>query len=288
MSRTIVTSKRPVWITLLTALVIHAGLMSVQVGHRIDTGFLRGWLLGGLAPLEKLADSSVYGIGHIWDTYFTIIGVHEENKQLKGQLDDLRMQIERQREDVSEAGRLRTLLALKDAGLGKTVVARVIGRDPTRANQTVTIDKGLSQGVKPDSAVITPEGVIGRVIHSSHFYSIVQLIVDSQSGIGVMLQSSRQQGILKGTGGAELELDYIEDDNDLKQGQPFITSGLDRIYPKGLPVGIISSIGPRRGLFKTVQVRPAADLHRLEEVICIIERPQEVDVLDPTQSIPSP
>src|SRR5204863_7932061 len=117
-----------------------------------------------------------------------------------------------------------------------------LGRAPARTSRTVTIGEGVSHGVKRDSAVMARQGIVGRVIHSSHFFSIVQLVLDSQSGVGVMHQSTRRQGIVKGTGGQELELDYIDDDNDLKEGDVFITSGLDRIYPKGLPVGRFSLI----------------------------------------------
>lgn len=288
MSRAIVASRRPIWIALTVALALHTGLISVQAGRRIDTSFVRIWILDSLAPMEKLVDRTLWGVVHVRDGYFALIGVHKQNEGLRKQVDELRMQLEKRNEEVLEAQRLRALLSLQDAGIGKTVVARVIGRDPARTNQTVTIDKGLSHGVKPDSAVITPEGIVGRVIHSSNFFSIVQLILDSQSGVGVMLRSTRRQGILKGTGSRELDLEYIDDDNDLKEGDQFITSGLDRVYPKGLPVGVILSVGARRGLFKTVRIRPSADFGRLEEVICIVDKPPGVDVVDPTQEPPSP
>jgi len=184
------------------------------------------------------------------------------------------MQLQQHQEDIVELQRLRGVLSLPISDVGKTVVARVIGSDPARS-QTVTIDKGAAHGVKSDSAVITPAGIVGRVIHTSNFFSIVQLIIDSQSAVGVVLESTRRQGIVKGTGGRDLDLDYIDDDNDLKQGDIFLTSGLDRIYPKGVPVGVIASIGPRRGLLKTVQIKPSADLGRLEEVICFVEHPQK-------------
>jgi rod shape-determining protein MreC len=100
-----------------------------------------------------------------------------------------------------------------------------------------------------------------------------------------MERSTRKQAILRGNGGRDLDLDYTDDDTDMKEGDVFITSGLDRIYPKGLPVGSIVSIGPRRGaaLFKPITVRPSAVLGSLEEVICVIDRPETVDVFDPTQ-----
>lgn len=288
MSRIIASSKQSVWIALSIALAIQGGLVSIQASRRIDTSFVRGWILDSLAPMEKLVDRTLYGIAYIWDSYFALIGLRSENQHLKAQVDELRMRLEKQQQDVLEVQRLRALLSIRDLGIGKTIVARVIGRDPARGNQTVTIDKGLSHGVKPDSAVMTPDGIVGRVIHSSHFFSIVQLIIDSQSAIGVLERATRRQAILRGTGGRDLELEYIDDDNDLKEGDVFITSGLDRIYPKGLSVGSIISIGPRRGLFKTVQVRPAADLGRLEEVICTLDRPEAVDVTDPAQAPTAP
>jgi rod shape-determining protein MreC len=288
MSR-IVASKKPTWIALTIALVIQTGLISIQARRRIDTSFVRVWILDSLAPVEKLVDRTSHGVLYVWDGYIALIGVHNQNQQLKHQMDELQMKLQQNREDVAELQRLRGMLSLPAADIGRTVVARVIGRDPAR-NQTVTIDKGTAHGVRPDAAVITPAGVVGRVIHSSNFFSIVQLIIDAQSAVGVMIDSSRRQGIVRGTGDRDLDLDYIDDDNDLKQGDMFLTSGLDRVYPKGLPVGTIVSIGPRRGLLKTVDIRPSADLGRLEEVICIVERSPNagVDVADPAQGASNP
>ena len=288
MSRNVATSKRSVWVALTIALVLQTGLISIQAGSRFDTSFVRMWILDSLAPMEKLVDRTLYGVVYVWDNYFALIGLHRENEELRGRVAELRMQLDKQRQDVLEVQRLRGLFEIRDSLIGRSVVARVIGRDPSRGNQTVTVDKGLSHGVKTDSAVMTPDGIVGRVIHSSNFFSIVQLIIDSQSGVGVLEGATRRQAILRGTGGRDLELEYIDDDNDLKEGDVFITSGLDRIYPKGLPVGSIISIGPRRGLFKAIQVRPVADLGRLEEVICILDRPEIVDVVDPTQGAPVP
>jgi rod shape-determining protein MreC len=282
MSRIVVASKKPVRIALTVALVIHIALISLQGHRRIDTGFIRVWVLDSLAPLEKLADRLLFGARQAWDRYIVLVGVHEENLRLKRENDELRMQVIQEQEAIAEAERIRALAGFKPSGIGKPLIARVIARDPARS-QTITIDKGRVHGLRPDIAVITPAGVVGRVIQSSNFFSIVQLIIDSQSAVGVMLQSTRRQGILKGTGGPDLDLDYIDDDNDLKEGDMFLTSGGDRIYPKGMPVGVITSVGARRGLLKVVRVRPSADLGRLEEVMCVIERQEKVDVVDPTQ-----
>jgi rod shape-determining protein MreC len=280
MSRRLPISRKPLWITLTLVLAIHIGLISFQGRRHVDTGFVRVWMLDSLAPMEKAADRLSYGVRHVWERYIALIGVHDENQRLKRENDELRMQLIEQREAVLEAARIRELTALDQRRLGKSIVARVIGRDPARS-QTITIDKGAVHGLRPDVAVVTTAGVVGRVIHTSNFFSIVQLIVDSQSAVGVMLQSSRLQGIVKGTGGRNLELDYIDDDNELKTGDAFLSSGADRIYPKGLPVGVITSIGPRRGLIKAVEIRPSVDFGRLEEVLCIIERREDTGLAEP-------
>src|SRR3989442_9354775 len=202
MSRIVAASKKPTWIALGIALVVQTGLISFQARRRIDTSFVRMWILDSLAPMEKLVDRSTYSFSYIWERYVALIGIHDENQRLSHHLDELQMELHRDREDLAELQRLRALLSLSPADIGKTVVARVIGRDPARS-QTVTIDKGTAHSVRPDSAVITPQGVVGRVIHSSNFFSIVQLIVDSQSAVGVLLQSTRRQGIVRGTGGRE-------------------------------------------------------------------------------------
>ncbi len=278
MSRT-VESKKAVWIVLAVALVVHTTLISLQGRRRIDTSFVRMWILDSLGSIEKLVDRTSHGVFYVWDRYIALIGLHDENARLKHENDRLRMQITTDREDVVEAQHVRELAGLQDPGIGKTIVANVIGRDAGRS-QTVTIDKGRAHGVKTDSAVITASGIVGRVILSSNFFSIVQLITDSQSAVGVMVESTRRQGIVKGTGGRDLNLDYIDDDNDLNAGDKFLTSGLDRIYPKGLPLGVITSVGSRRGLIRVVEIRPSADLGRLEEVLCVIDHSQNVDVAD--------
>ena len=168
MSRIVVESKKPVWIVLAIALVIHIGLISLQGRHRIDTSFIRASILDSLAPMEKLVDRSSLGIRSVWDRYIALIGLHDENQRLKQEVDDLRMQMVTNHEAVLEAQRVLALAGLQEAGIGKSIVARVIGRDTGRS-QTVTIDKGRTHGVKLDSAVITADGVVGRVIQIEQF-----------------------------------------------------------------------------------------------------------------------
>ncbi len=166
------------------------------------------------------------------------------------------------------------------------MAARVIGRDPSRSWQTVTIDKGRSDGVRENASVITPEGLVGRVLSTSDGSAIVQLITDAQSEVAALFSESRIQALFKGTGGPELELDYIEDDSVVMQGDEVLTSGLDQIHPKGIPLAVVTSVGPEGELFKLILAEPRADLSRLEEVLVVAPPPQPA--VEPTKRPPAP
>ena len=167
--------------------------------------------------------------------------------------------------------RLRTLLEFKERYVGQTVPAQVIGTSGTDLLRTVTLDKGSRQGVKPDMAVITPDGIVGKVKEVFPFSSQVLLINDRESGAGVILENSRLHGILRGTSQGLLQVSDVMSDEKVDVGEPIITSGGDKVYPKGLPVGTVTYSGPdpEGGPFLSVRVKPAAHLDRLEEVLVV-------------------
>ena len=270
-------SKKPAWIALGGALIFHTVMLSLQTNPRNETGFMRQWLLDGLAPIEKIVDSGVRGVSAIWDGYIGLIGIQKENEDLRAEIDALKMRLQQQEESIKEAERLRAFLDLPEPSIGKTVTARVIGRDPSRSLQTVTIDKGQSSGIREDDSVITPDGVVGRVISTGRYSAVVQLITDAQSVVAVLLKESRIQALFKGTGGRDLELDYIDTDRDIAVGDELLTSGQDQIHPKGLPLATVTAVGPEGELFRAVLARPVVDLGRLEDVLVIIEPAEPVE-----------
>ena len=274
-------AKRPGWIVLVSVLIFHLLLISLQTNKHNNAGFMRVWLLDALVPAEKLVDGAVQGVRGVWTGYFALVGIRQENTRLQAENDQLRMQIQSQDEALREAARLREFLSLKESKIGTMVAARVIGRDPGRTSQTLTIDKGQADGVKINASVIRPEGVVGRVIGVGRTSSIVQLITDPQSAVGALLKDSRIQAVFKGTGGRELEIDYIDDDGTIKVGDELITSGLDQIHPKGLPLATVTTVDPRGELFKLVHARPRADLSRLEEVLVLTEFAVRPEVATP-------
>lgn len=279
-------AKRPLWIALGSTMVFHILLLSLQANHRPGPGFMRLWLLEGLVPLEKLADYGVRSVRGFWDGYIALLNVRDDNVRLQEENDRLKMQLRSNDEAVKEAERLRRLYGLSDTGIEKFVVARVIGRDPSRSLQTVTIDKGLTRGVKQNASVVTPDGIVGRVMSVGNSSAVVLLITDSQSEIAGLLRDTRVQTMFKGTGGRDLELSYIENDSDIAEGNELIASGLDRIHPKGFPIATVTSVGPRRGLYKVVLARPIVDMRRLEEVFVITELPSPAP--EPLENSSSP
>ena len=234
---------------------------------------MRTLILDGLTPIEKLFDVTLDQIGSVWNNYFALLDTRRENERLQAELSRLEMEMAQNREEVGEAARLRRLMELDPLVNAERVAARVIGWDTTTLRQTVTIDKGTRHGLDNNSPVITPDGIVGRIIHAGHFASIVQLVSDPASAVGVIAQSSRLQGIVRGDGTRYLELEHIDDNVELLPGEELITSGSDQIYPKGLPVGFVRANGPDRDMMKTARLDPAADLSRLEEVLCLISAP---------------
>ena len=256
-------------VLLLAAQVVGLG---VQVKRKTEAGgtrLIRVWVGSGITPIEKSLVHTGHGFRDVWRNYFYLRGVRRENRDLKAEVERLRIEQVRLREDAAQAHRLQALLAFKEQFISQTVAAQVIGTSGSDQQHVVFIDKGSDAGVKPDMAVITPDGIVGKVLLVSHSWAQVLLINDSSSGVGAILESSRLQGILQGTAAGETMLKYVMSDEKVSTGERVLTSGGDRIFPKGLPIGAVQQTNPGSDLFLNIRVKPAADLSRLEEVLVI-------------------
>jgi rod shape-determining protein MreC len=150
----------------------------------------------------------------------------------------------------------------------------VIGTSGSETSRVLYLDKGTKDGIRADMPVITPDGVVGKVLTVYGETSQVLLINDPTSGLGATLVNSRLQGIVKGTATGELQLNYIMGDEPVQPGEALVTSGGDRIFPKGLPIGKVITVSMGRNLFLNIGLKPAADLNRLEEVLVITQQKQ--------------
>jgi len=250
--------------------------LAVQVKRTSDaesTRLIRVWAVGAITPLER---SLVWGqtySGNLWHNYFYLRGARAENRQLKEQIDQLRLEQVRLNQDAEQAHRLQALLSFKERYISKTVAAQVIGSSGSDQSRSVYIDKGVSDGMEPDMAVITTDGVVGKVLSVFPSTSLVLLINDQSSGVGAILEKSRLQGVLRGTPNGEVMLERVMSDEQVAPGETLLTSGGDQIFPKGLPLGRVAKVaGTDSGLFLNIKVKPAANLGRLEEVLVVLAK----------------
>jgi rod shape-determining protein MreC len=239
------------------------------------TRLIRIWMVGAITPFERGVVWIENGTGNLWHNYFYLRGVRAENRQLKLQIEQMRLQQVRLSEDAAQARRLQTLLAFKEQFISRTVAAQVIGSSGSDLSRVLYIDKGENAGIKRDMAVMTADGVVGKVLVVYPSVSQVLVINDQSSGVGAMLEKTRLQGVLRGTAGGEIMLERVMSDEQVPLGETVLTSGGDQIFPKGLPVGTVAKVGTGKDLFMNITVKPAADLSKLEEVLVLVEKQEK-------------
>ena len=265
--------------------------LAVQVKRTTDsepTRLIRVWAVGAVTPLEKALVWTQTSSRNIWHNYFYLRGVRAENRSLKAQIERMSLEQVRISQDADQARRLQALLAFKEQFISQTMAAQVIGSSGSELSRSVYIDKGERDGIKPDMAVITADGVVGKVLRVYGSTSLVLLIDDQTSGVGAILDKARLQGILRGTPSGEVVLEKVMSDETVPTGELVLTSGGDGIFPKGLLVGRVTKVSPGSELFLNIRVRPAADLSRLEEVLVVTkidERQAEPDQTGATRAV---
>jgi rod shape-determining protein MreC len=237
-----------------------------------NTRLIRVWAVGAITPFERALVWAKNGTGNLWHNYFYLRGVRAENRQLKDQIEQMRLEQVRLSEDAAQARRLQSLVAFKEQFISRTVAAQVIGSSGSDLSRTVYIDKGENAGIKRDMAVMTADGIVGKVLVAYASVSQVLLISDQSSGVGALLEKTRLQGVLRGTANGEVELERVMSDEQVPVGETVLTSGGDQIFPKGLPVGTVTKVGNGKDLFLNIRVKPAANLSKLEEVLVLVEK----------------
>ena len=262
-------------LVLLVLVVSHLVVISHQVDGGQGASLLERGIWGVLYPVQWAVAASVRGVKGGFASYVDLRGVREKNLRLQERLTVLETLLQEKQDRVQEAERLRETLGLREILPLKTVAAEVVARDGLPFYRVITIDRGELHGVGVDAPVISPTGVVGRVIKVGPRGAKVQLLVDPQAAVGVLIERTRVGGVAAGRSGLadeaapDLEMRYVPVLADVKVGDVVVTSGLDRIYPKGLAVGRVRAVGPGTGLFREVRIEPSARFATLEEVLVV-------------------
>lgn len=250
-------------------------LISAQVQSKKGGRVLEEVTFSVFSELQRGTAGGLGSIRNFWGNYAALRGVKSENDALRRELADLQVRLQQERALAQRSARLQQLLDLRSATPVPTVAAEVIGGDTSPGLHTITINKGALDGVRADYAVISPLGVVGRVLDQpAPRAARVQLIISRNAGAGVMIERSRAGGVI--TGGGEdppLEMEYVSNLADVKAGDVVVTAGTDGIYPKGYPVGKVESVERGAGLYKKIRVRPVVDFSNVEEVLVLLGRP---------------
>jgi rod shape-determining protein MreC len=245
-------------------------LLAVQIKRDSQGRLIRVWTVGAVSPFERAGS---YGFGwfrDVWRNYFALRNTRKDNEQLRRDNEALKLQIAQLQGKAAEADRLAVLLNFRQSHTDVPMLgARVIGASAGSASQTIQLDRGERDGIRRNMGVITPDGVVGKVVEAYPNTSQVLLLTDKESGVGAMLADSRIQSPVGGVGEPLLTMKYVPNDDDVNLGERVITSGMDRIFPRDLPVGTIAEIKPGNP-FKQIRIKPAANLERLEEVLVLL------------------
>lgn len=232
---------------------------------------IRLWAASLVTPFERVIHGSGEGLNGLWHDYVDLRHTKDQNKELQQTIDRLRLEQAELREDALQGQRLQAMLKFRESYIYQTEPAQVIGTSGSSQSRLIYLDRGAEDGLKPDMAVITGDGIVGKVRDVFAHTAQVLMINDQTSGAGVVLETTRIRGILRGNAAGQPQVINILADQRIQKGEHVLTAGGDQIFPRGLPVGVVDNVqrDPERGSFINVVIKPAADLQHLDEVLVI-------------------
>lgn len=262
-------------------LVIVALLLLLPFGSYVShaqgsfsTGPVRDAVVAATAPVQKLLLFTADGTRSLWSGYLDLRFVNDRNEALSAELGELRNQVQRLGELEAENARLRRMVSFVEAQPEvRMVAAPVVGLGPDSKFRGIRIGRGSSDGLVPGMAVVTPDGVVGRLLNVYGNVSDVLLVIDPQSAVAVLSQRTRARASARGLGDTDtLRLDYLVKSDDLAEGDLLVTAPSGGLFPKGLRVGRATNVSqPANGLFKSADLIPSVDFSRLDEVLVVVD-----------------
>lgn len=248
-----------------------SGHMSLDPRDSSGVRLVRLWANAIVSPPERLFHGIWSNTSYIWNNYFNLRHVNEQNKELQQTVDRLRLEQAALLEDARQGERLQSVLGFQEKYIYQTLPAQIIGTSGSDQSRLFTIDKGANAHIERDMAVITPDGIVGKIREVFPRSAQVLLISDQTSGAGVILETTRIRGVLRGNAVGQPQIIGLTTDSRIQPGERILTAGGDEIFPRGLPVGTVDKIikDPDQDGFIKILVKPAAHLDRLDEVLVV-------------------
>ena len=257
-------------IVLLIVIFAQLILLAWQVKSDSDVPMVRVWAVTAVAPVASTIEGFRNGTTGFFTNYFELRNAREQSRQLRTDVERLRVENQLLRNELGSAQRAESLAGFQARNPSKMIGARVIGATPGLGTRSVLIDRGTQSGVRRGMAVVTPDGIVGSVIAVFPFASQVRSVTDPGFAAGVESQKNHVHGVLKGLGTSSARVDFVPTGQKVEQGEMFFTSGEDRVFPKGLPVGKVTSV--REGTnFQDITVEPSGTESAPEEVLVILD-----------------
>lgn len=227
-------------------------------------------------PLAGSAAAVSGTAGDIWSNYIDLLEVRQENIELRRSVKLLNERMVANNEAVVANARLKALLELKGAVAMPTIAVSVIGEDSSAWFKTLVVDRGSADGLLEGMPVVAAGGVVGRLVKVAPHSSRVLLLTDHASAIAAVVQRSRARGVVRGAGGGRCSMEFTVKDEDVKVGDTVISSGIGGVFPKGLPIGEVTMVKKGQyGVFQTIEVRPAVNIGKLEEMLVLVRQSVE-------------
>jgi rod shape-determining protein MreC len=254
---------------LLLVIAAQLILLAVQVKNNRDIPFIRVWTVTAVTPIASVVEWFRGGSSGFLHNYVFLHDADAENRRLREEVGRLKMDNIFLRNELRQADRARALQVFQSSTQSKTLAARTIGAGAGSGSKTIYVDRGSVEGVERGMAVVTPEGIVGKVIASYPTASEVLLVNDPDFAAGVVSQKNQTRGTLKGQGNGPCKVDYVPLEEKVEVGEWFYTSGDDRIFPRGFPVGTVTAVHEGQP-FKEIQVEPSGFQHGLEDMLIIL------------------
>ena len=255
---------------LVLAIMAQLVLLAYQVKTGNDVRLIRVWAVTAVMPLARALEGVRSGVTTFAGSYLTLRDTRQQNREMQAELGRLKMENQYLRNELSTADRARALSVFQARSQSRTLAARVIGAGSGAGAKVVFVDRGSLAGVEKGMAVVTPDGIVGKVIAAFPSASEVSLITDSSFAAGVISQKNRVHGILRGQGYGVCRIDNVQSEEKVEIGELFYTSGDDRVFPKGMPAGQVKIVRP--GVpFQEIILEPSGVQNGIEEVLIVLE-----------------